>query len=906
MYEILFKVAVSEKSLWLKATTKTTKSALENRLTACAQALRQAVEIGVPTLAAKTFRALVDHVINTMLLSSGEMCGPIALDYTKLFRALLNHQPHVEHLPKHEWEQAADFCAAVLKLGTDTIADDGMSSRTGFKSHIGTSHGVSFRSSRSTRSAVGNSASNDFLTKQVTEEMVSCMSFLTAAPNASITSKQALPILWALIDFLSTATLGGRCNQDAFAGINHVLAWARTEDVGLTQQATKSIIGLAKHFWAYKSPALKDELLIALLYLRPFILHRSVRDDGLDFRMDISDLLRVMRADYSTRQDRKQLRVDDLLLSRAVRNASTICVPTLALKPNCKRAEHPWALVHILGFLTSLLISPVAVTESRDKEEDEFTARPRKRQKVNDEFNELLAATANSTSTARSCALQTILFSMQNHRLPAIQLAEMIDVVSNVYGDDSGSLSAWSFLVLAACAAQYHSRDSSLLSRWTSVWQLGVRGMTNTATCRTACRLLDTMLQVRLVGQPAISDLIQAITFSIDVNGPSLLVDAAANFLGRVVNVSQQSNPGTASNTAESVLAWVLRNFVPSKFEDRVYATNHSLLDLDDIVHLIDICLDHRPHSCAGFRFHIWDRIGQAWLACDQQHELLTYLLLAPQKGQDFHADLDQDIRKGTSCTSAIQSRQICQRQILNFFTMDLRRTQERWDCLRQDRASSISLDMFESLCSGCIALVCISNCQVFEDQRQQAQLQNQVSELLDSICRYASEPECSHDKFDSLLLHLAKTFSGLRLPPKGEIHALSDCEKVISLAASAALPLQYGAQYRDDQDLDEDEMDIDIDMDSQDSHRGTIGGSSGRWRNETSVLYSRRTLRSSAILYARLVGYIHESWNVQSWTEQRLHPNSERHRNHVWSRSPELSYGAVVTTSLWSFSRSS
>nr|POF14048.1 serine/threonine-protein kinase tel1 [Quercus suber] len=853
IYEILFKIVLSELSLWLKATTKTTRSALENRLSSCAQALRQAVEAGVPTLQTKTLRALVDHVIHTMLLSSGELCGPLALDYTKLFRSLLSHQPHVEHFTKTEWKRTVEFCTAVLKLSNDEIVDGDVSSSVELKSH----RGLSFRSSRSTRSLIESSTSHDIrhLTKQVAEEMVCCLSFLTAAPNASITTQQAPSLLWALVEFLDTASLAGRCNQDAFTAINHILAWTRIEDTVLTQKATKVIISLSRYFWAHKSLALKDELLIALLYLKPYILRLSDQNQDPSFRADLAGLLGVMRAEYSCRQERKQLRIDDLLFNRPWKDSASVCATTLALKSNCKRAEHSWALVHILSFLTSVLISSASASGSSANEEgEEAEVRPYKRQKVTDDFAGLLTSTANDTNASRACALQTLLFFMQRHHLSVSQLAEAIDVASAVYGDDSGSLSAWSFLILDACAAQSRSRAAALLSQWSSVWQLGVRGMTNTATCRTACRLLDTMLQLRLVGQPGIADLTQAITFSIDVNGPSVLADTVANFLGRIISLSQQSNPGTASIIAESVLAWVLRSFIPSRFEDKTYAVNHCLIGLSEVVQIIDTCLGHQPHGCANSHFHVWDRIGQVWLACNAQHELISYLLLAPQKQQIFHETLDEDKEISSSMSSVTHPRQSCQRQLLNFFILDLRRTQERWDLLRQDRASSISLDMFMSLSSACTSLVCITSCHVFEDKRRQHQLQVQVQTLLESICSYASETDCSQDKYDSLLLCFAQTFTGFRVRQKHEAHLSTRCERVICRAASTALPLHHRAQYKDDHDLDENEIDVDMDSDSQDSHHANTTGSVRRWRNDASVLYSKRTLRSSTILYARLV----------------------------------------------------
>jgi ataxia telangiectasia mutated family protein len=71
----------------------TTRTAAENRLSAASGALRLAVEVGIRLVKFKTIRSVLDHITETLVLSSGKFCDPLALDYAKCLRAVLNYQP---------------------------------------------------------------------------------------------------------------------------------------------------------------------------------------------------------------------------------------------------------------------------------------------------------------------------------------------------------------------------------------------------------------------------------------------------------------------------------------------------------------------------------------------------------------------------------------------------------------------------------------------------------------------------------------------------------------------------------------------------------------------------------------------------------------------------------------------
>ncbi|KAK3683108.1 Serine/threonine-protein kinase tel1 [Vermiconidia calcicola] len=850
IYEVLFVVAVSEQSTYVKAKTGKIRTAAEKRLSNCASALRLAVEVAVRIVKLKTVKSVLDHITETLLLPGGQLCEPIALDYARCLRALLSYQAHVEHLRDQERERTARFCVECIHNADCDVEDDDAASGAEIHPTADAFTGLSYRSSRSHLKDSGGSQGGRSLEKQIAEEMVVCLSLLTAAPNASHGTSTAT-LLWALIDFLKKTSVTGRAHQDAFAAINHILAWTRTEDIGLTRKATGSIVRLIRFYWSIKSSSpLKDEMLITCSYLRPYFFSAMQHDDGLTARPELSSLLDVMKMEYGKRQDRDQLHVEDLRFEFAdmpSRRMNSIHTAIFGLRCGNTRAEGNWATVDTLSSLSNVL-SNRSCDEASSDEEDGLSPRPRKRQRLTDEFDENFASSISGSTPSRVCALQILMFLAQQKAFSSKQILKTIDKLSVSCAEDNALVASWALLALASFASQATSTDPLLSARWTSVWQLATRAISNAYTCRPACHLIRLMLVVALVPQRSVAEFMFSTRTSIDLNGPSTLSDSAAHLLAYVVRTAQQSNPTTSSAIAESILSWLLRNFLPSKFEDKSYASQQNSYLPGDIVQLISCCLGQSSHTSNGSQFPIWDTISHAWLACSKQQDLLQYLLLLPEPSVVAH----EAVQAPLAPTLVLQPRTSCEPLLLNHLLAELSRAHDAWAKATHERPKGISLDVFNFLCTAYCVSTCVAFCYSFRDGRRQAQLQKQVLDTLKLMADFISSPSCGQDKIDAMLVTFSCACARF-LISEPQVSS-SECEKHLCPSLYQGLESRQRSKELNGQDDDEDAMELDNEPESQDSRHGTQFSTTSEIKNEYAANYSNISLRSSMELYATIV----------------------------------------------------
>ncbi|WPH01965.1 Hypothetical protein R9X50_00481900 [Acrodontium crateriforme] len=861
LFEELFQLAVTRQSTWLKAqsSTRPTKSGSDDLLSTSAEALRTAVESGAPNIKLKTVKAVIDHVIGTVILSSGGFCTPLVLGYAKSIRSLLAYQPHVEHLPKAEWESTAMFCVEMLRLaeveaggGHDAVARAETASMA--LSHI---------SSRSYARDSAGSQANRSLAKQVAEEIVGTLSLLTAAPNATVPTK-ASELLWALLGFLKGRIFAASSHQDAFSAINNILSWIRIEKILLTKQATSHIIRLIKVSWTARTvPAVKDEMLITMHYLLPFLSQAVKQYEDIPLRKELGGLVDVLQTEYSSpsRKILNHMHLEDLRLTiyqERIPETGDIATPIFQLRNTGIKAEHNWMLVYTLASFYHILLSDTNTALSSDyaKEHYELDG-PRKRQRLVDGFQDLLSSTNSGSPNSRICALQTVQFLAQQMLFSVKQLASAVDILMLSCSEDNSSITSWSLLAIASCASQASSSNSSLSAHWSAVWQLANRAVGNPASCRAACHVLSILQQARLVPRASLTELGQILTSSMDLNGPSVLADSVSYMLRLALRDSQQLSPATTSAMAESILGWILRIFLPSRFEDRNYALSSVQYEASDITSIISTCLNHDTPNRSSFRFQPWGPVGQVWLLCQAQKPLVSYLLLLPEEKSPLHASLHRTNANSHVCTSKSPPRLNCETLVLNHLTSELQRTIDLWG---QYSNKNVNIDMFKSLCLACTIICNISHENEFRDMRRISHIQKQSLKLLHGLRRFASDPICDQSKVDWFISSLSQTFTGLRNLDHHSQTSISECEKILCTAISDAISQRRWQMDHSDQD-DDDGMDLDDDFDSQESRRqGHSQRNAVGFKNDYAVAYSNQTVRETVTMYATIVRILHSS----------------------------------------------
>jgi ataxia telangiectasia mutated family protein len=76
---------------------------------------------------------------------------------------------------------------------------------------------------------------------------------------------------------------------------------------------------------------------------------------------------------------------------------------------------------------------------------------------------------------------------------------------------------------------------------------------------------MNALLRLEIVPFSAVSETIQSMLTSIELNGPALLTEASANLLSTVIQQKIIESPTQYTYTAERVLNWFLSKWTPSK-----------------------------------------------------------------------------------------------------------------------------------------------------------------------------------------------------------------------------------------------------------------------------------------------------------------------------------------------------
>lgn len=393
----------------------------------------------------KTLKALLDHILETLPDARGNFCEPLALDYAKCLNEILAHQPHVEHLPRALWEQVCDFCLDAVQSATVNNEIDASPGASGVSDGMAIT-GLSMRSSRSGYQTSQSAATGRSSQKLIVEEFLSCLRHLTAPPSAPVVSR-ARRIFSSLISHLSAAQSLSKSHQDAVAAIHQTLIQTRTEAVQLTRTSTVDLLRMTRGLWGHKYVPAKDELLIMLVLLHPYVMQGIKADNASRLRAELASLLEVMRTEYSRRSEKDQLHLEDLELRLAGerQNISLEC-STFALRDGVAKAEHPWTVMQLIAFFHSIVGSDSLEAAHGSVEDDGI--RSRKRMRLQHWSDELLRMIHDPQASARVCALQVIAATLQRSGINEDLMQSLIESLYPLIGEDRGTESSWVLLAL--------------------------------------------------------------------------------------------------------------------------------------------------------------------------------------------------------------------------------------------------------------------------------------------------------------------------------------------------------------------------------------------------------------------------------------------------------------------------
>jgi serine-protein kinase ATM len=449
LYEALFRCALMEKEAYFapKKSVKTTANVIA-RLEGCAEALRTAVRHGATKIKRKTAKAIIDHITQVLPGPEDGYITPLLKGYVKALSSFLDFSANVENLAAASpdtWDACVNFCVEALSRYLETGDRD-----SGPLSRASPAPGTSARSG-----SVSVSQGAGQIGSQIALEFLTCLSLLVAAPNAPVPRK-ADKISNVVLQILQLRQMKiGELQKVAFSTFNAVFQRIQADDIALSKRLVRNLIPLLSHWWQPRAlsrdamlNSIRDEMLKTIYGTRLYVesLLRESSDDS--FFQDVEDLLDSLWSDYSRREDRARLQVDDVTFSGVRLPADHPSTPVFRLRPYNQAGEQNWALLENLSILEAAYSRYSQREHSQQHPND---GQARKRRRVAGSSNRIHQKIRSLDPSVRLSALQLIPF-LGKQKPPSLEdISEALADVSKSVTAKEGTVASWAMI---ACSRQ--------------------------------------------------------------------------------------------------------------------------------------------------------------------------------------------------------------------------------------------------------------------------------------------------------------------------------------------------------------------------------------------------------------------------------------------------------------------
>jgi ataxia telangiectasia mutated family protein len=458
----IFQLVLKEKTTYAKP-SKVQKQQASSLLSEAASVVRLTVEVGLKGFRQKTVRLIITHII-VESLDGNHYCEPLVTDYIRTLRTLLEYQPHAEHIPAHIpedlWFKAIDFCNGAVHAHTENREATGtifvQSQREGGRLSRSSTPSTFNRSVTPARPFVPfePDKSQPSQTRQLAEEGAVCLYYLLSVSHAPVL-EVAQACADTCLDYLKAlAPLERPQGQEyAFRSLNRILFHAITENIHLTIGISTNIVPHIRRFWVPRANTLlKDEMLITLLLVEPLIPKLSQQHDWDGISSELRGLMQTLRMEYARRNEKDLLHQDELnlelnmkLVARDPLNCRAFC-----LRSGWTRSEHSWTLLRFVAVLCCTFSKQASTEHGMESEDEDGVNHRRKRRKVEQPIEELLADIASTSGPERIAYIQLLAFVAGDAALEREPAQKILRGMLPLLSNPSTAVANWATLVATA------------------------------------------------------------------------------------------------------------------------------------------------------------------------------------------------------------------------------------------------------------------------------------------------------------------------------------------------------------------------------------------------------------------------------------------------------------------------
>ncbi|KAI8634758.1 phosphatidylinositol 3 [Xylariaceae sp. FL1651] len=842
LFEAIFRYTLSEKEAYYHG--KGSKSVVVGRLTKCAEALRLSVEHGAPIIKRKTFLAVVDHITEILPHSDDGLVPPLVSDYIKALATLLGYSANVELLATHNsdgWFTCVDFVIQIISQNTDSADRESRLSRASPAPSAGLSITLPVSTPRSTTAS--KRSSSDQSSRGHLSDLMECLSSLVSAPNAPLLQRSEA-ISAITLQVLQLRYLGlSQLQQLAFAVINAILVTTQTDDTAQASSLAIECLPLIIYWWQARTASKYDALLnvvrmemLKVLYNIHLQLEFLTRRDGeLSLFEDIENLSEILWNEYSKRDDKAQLRQDDLAYIVDYHTTNQFRIQSFTLRPFNIEGERQWAVVQILAILEGFMWKR-ARSSYANPTNDEHPEQPRKKQRKDEGFSRLRYKLRPIDRFMQFTALQMIPFFVSDIDITADEISDLLSILIGLVTNKNSKLSTWAMIACASLAPKSAPPTGSLGVLWKQTWQVAVRSVSMTRTCRAASFLLYSILSNELLPYGEIMADISDIVTTADVNGPAVLVDSSVILMTVLLQLRNHHLPNASRATNSHIVRWMLSRWYPA---DTHFISSYS-------IHVSPLCIANVVRAACGDEElslssasqTISGPIAETLVLLQERESVVKYLLLLEDGASSLSLEKSpkavpaQAKAMLTDSTSAHATKKLVSEL---FYTKleEIGALCDTW-AKKTGGSSQITPEKLQSVVS-CLTLGALILPQLKEvNTRQSQETEDVVFRILKDLLRaLASSPE-SQSLYECLLRSIRPYMPKLT---NADLSRLStEFPHLHQIFAEISLFMRQRID-RESSRQENDAMDIDDEFESQGSRSSTTSNTIEIPRRESSVI---------------------------------------------------------------------
>ncbi|KAI1457230.1 hypothetical protein F4805DRAFT_198921 [Annulohypoxylon moriforme] len=854
-FEALFRCSLAEKQAYYAK-----KATAASRLTKCAEALRLGIELGASKVKRKTVLAIIDHITQTLPHSEDDLVPPLIQDYIKALAALLNHAANVELIATgggEGWFTCVDFAVDILTLYLAATDKDAAPSRA--SPAPGMAQAASSILSTPRSMTVSQRASR--ISRSHLPDLLQCLLHLASTPNAPLLQRSK-EISSVVIQILQLRSLGiSQLHQVAFALVNKVFVASQTDDSEHANSLTMDCLPLVSQWWQTKAASAHDALLngvrIEMLKFL-FNIHLQLeslikQDNKRSLLVDIENLAELFWGEYSRREERAQLQQDDLTYSSASCGSPTFQVQSFSLRPFNVDGEKNWAVVHILALLERLMWrgsqqSPIALGDDEQ---------PRKKQRTSAGFSRLRQKLRSIDQSVQYTALQIIPFFVSDLKVDIDEMSELLSFLMSQITSKKNKVSSWAMIACASLAPQTSASDKDLRILWKQIWQLAVRAVSMTASCRASSVLLNFIITHVLVPYRDIADDINSMIMSSDVNGPAVVVDSSLILMTALLNLRNIQVPSASYATCNHVVRWMFFRWDPA---DPGFISSYSSHTIPvDVVNLIRAAYGDKRMTLTRLSQTISGQIGETLGLLQNRESLIKYLLLLDPDttGSSTGPDQQQPIVTATQLSDSSNAHST-KKLIAELFYPKLEEIKtlcESWD-RQKDKSVQITQEKLHSVISSLIVGAIVLPEILEANSSQSQEIQRSLFVTLQAALAGVSNTSDNQALYDCLLTSVRSYIPALSSTELGKLGKEWKYLHQLLFELYGAFRKRSGNRTSEH---DDDFMDIDDEFESKERQSNASSKSLEISRHEASIHLQAATFYSDTIQRLRLLDILYE-----------------------------------------------